>query len=107
MGIVSGMLLAGLISASQYGWHWVFYLYGLLSGTWCIFYVFLGFDSPAVHPSINQAERAYIETSLGKMDRKSVSCFAEEIDAIFSKIFCRISMFLGRKFLSLCQFGLF
>lgn len=73
MGIVAGMLLAGIISASQYGWPCVFYLYGLLSGTWCIFYAFLGFDSPAVHPSINQAERAYIESSLGKIDRKSVS----------------------------------
>ena len=31
---------------------------------WFIFWLILGFDSPATHPRISQSEREYIETSI-------------------------------------------
>ena len=34
--------------------------------TWFFFWIFLGFDSPASHPRISEAERKYIESSIAE-----------------------------------------
>ena len=37
---------------------------GIIGIIWFIFWLLLGFDSPATHPRISQSEREYIETSI-------------------------------------------
>ncbi|KAL1509308.1 hypothetical protein ABEB36_004070 [Hypothenemus hampei] len=69
-GTILGMFLTGLISGSSYGWPYAFYLYGVLGVIWCILMIILGFDSPALHPSINKSEKFYIENSLGHTEKK-------------------------------------
>lgn len=70
-GTVFGMFATGLLSASWYGWPMVFYLYGGFGFAWCIAMTLFGYNSPAEHPTINTAEKLYIETSLGHTDEKA------------------------------------
>ena len=39
---------------------------GIIGIIWFIFWLLLGFDSPATHPRISQSERKYIETSISE-----------------------------------------
>ncbi|XP_066140951.1 putative inorganic phosphate cotransporter [Euwallacea fornicatus] len=70
-GTILAMFITGMISASWYGWPMAFYLYGVLGICWCVAMVCLGYDSPALHPSISTAERLYIEKSLGHTNKKT------------------------------------
>ncbi|XP_060526465.1 putative inorganic phosphate cotransporter [Cylas formicarius] len=69
-GTVLAMLVTGFISGSTYGWPAVFYLYGSLGVGWCIIMAIFGYNSPSLHPTISQAEKLYIEKSLGHTDEK-------------------------------------
>ncbi|XP_066253943.1 putative inorganic phosphate cotransporter isoform X2 [Euwallacea similis] len=71
LGIVVGMLVAGLVSGSWYGWPLVFYLYGGLTALWCVIFWFFGFNSPGEHPTISDMERCYIEHSLGEGEKEN------------------------------------
>ncbi|CAG9767285.1 unnamed protein product [Ceutorhynchus assimilis] len=71
-GTVVGMLVTGVFSASNFGWPLVFYLYGVLSLVWAIFALMFMNNSPADHPSITEAEKYYIEHSLGHTEEKTV-----------------------------------
>ncbi|XP_066140938.1 putative inorganic phosphate cotransporter [Euwallacea fornicatus] len=71
LGIVVGMLVAGVVSESWFGWPLVFYLYGGLSALWCITFWFFGFNSPGEHPTISDVERCYIEHSLGEGEKEN------------------------------------
>eukprot|EP00095_Tigriopus_kingsejongensis_P002637 maker-scaffold441_size170131-snap-gene-0.28 protein:Tk02637 transcript:maker-scaffold441_size170131-snap-gene-0.28-mRNA-1 annotation:"hypothetical protein TcasGA2_TC006625" len=51
------------------GWEYVFYLFGGLGVVWFGFWAALIHDSPAKHPRISEAERKYIQDSIG--DRNS------------------------------------
>ena len=42
---------------------------GTLGTLWFIFWLFLGFDSPASHPRISLAERKYIESSIAEANK--------------------------------------
>ncbi|XP_076262233.1 putative inorganic phosphate cotransporter isoform X3 [Rhynchophorus ferrugineus] len=64
-GTVVGMLLTGVISASDFGWPTVFYMYGAASIAWSILSAIFSYNRPSVHPSISDAEKFYIEASLG------------------------------------------
>ncbi len=48
----------------------LFYGFSILSGVvgivWFIFWLLLGYSSPATHPRISYAERKYIETSIAE-----------------------------------------
>ncbi|XP_050302077.1 putative inorganic phosphate cotransporter isoform X2 [Anthonomus grandis grandis] len=70
-GTVVAMLITGIISASSYGWPMVFYLYGGLSLGWALLCLIFTHNSPGVHPRISEAERYYIEHSLGETEEKS------------------------------------
>lgn len=37
---------------------------GAVGTTWFVFWLFLGFDSPATHPRISPEEKKYIESSI-------------------------------------------
>ncbi|XP_076245186.1 putative inorganic phosphate cotransporter [Calliopsis andreniformis] len=65
IGNVACLLSSGLLSASSLGWPSCFYFWGgitIVSG--CLF-LLIGKESPAVHSSIPEDEKEYIETSLG------------------------------------------
>lgn len=66
------MLLTGVISASSFGWPLVFYLYGGASLVWSVLCLIFIYNSPAVHPSITEPERYFIEHSLGHSEGKTV-----------------------------------
>lgn len=66
-------ILCGFLM-DAWGWEAVFYFTGSVGTIWYLAWLFLVFDSPAQHPRISQAERKFIEDSLGKtVNKKSVS----------------------------------
>ncbi|CAG9761905.1 unnamed protein product [Ceutorhynchus assimilis] len=69
-GTVVGMMVTGLISATQYGWPMIFYIYGALGVLTSILLGLTGYNTPAEHPRIGEAEKLYIESSLGNTDEK-------------------------------------
>lgn len=64
-------LFGFVISISS--WEWVYYLCGILGLIWFIGWQYFVYDSPAKHPRIDPAERAYIEQSLGTSVQSKVS----------------------------------
>jgi len=67
VGAIIGIPLAGLIVAS-YGWHMVFYIFGVL-GFALVGLVLLRLrDDPASHPHISKDEREKIETAIARAD---------------------------------------
>ncbi|XP_043493359.1 sialin isoform X1 [Polistes fuscatus] len=56
--------LCGFIIA-HFGWKVVFYTTGTIGLTWCLFWYFFAFDTPAAHPRISQQELRYIRGSIG------------------------------------------
>jgi len=70
------MLVSGALAATKYGWPMIFYVYGSCGVLVSILFAVLGHNSPAVDPSISEAERYYIENSLGHTKKKHVRmCF--------------------------------
>uniref|UniRef100_W5MHU1 Solute carrier family 17 member 6b n=1 Tax=Lepisosteus oculatus TaxID=7918 RepID=W5MHU1_LEPOC len=64
-GAVIAMPLAGILV--QYsGWSSVFYVYGCFGMFWYMFWILVSYESPAVHPTITDEERSYIEESIGE-----------------------------------------
>ncbi|KAG7333318.1 hypothetical protein KOW79_003453 [Hemibagrus wyckioides] len=64
-GAVIAMPLAGVL-VQYVGWPSVFYIYGVFGIIWYTFWLLLAYESPAVHPTISEEERSYIETSIGE-----------------------------------------
>ncbi|KAJ8261625.1 hypothetical protein GJAV_G00156440 [Gymnothorax javanicus] len=71
-GAVIAMPLAGIL-VQYVGWPSVFYIYDLYVGfggvfgvIWYVFWLILAYESPAVHPTISEEERTYIETTIGE-----------------------------------------
>lgn len=60
-GTVLGLLCTGLLSGSPWGWPSVFYVAGSTGLLWCLSWYLLGADGPAVHHSIQEPERLFIE----------------------------------------------
>ncbi|XP_066993793.2 vesicular glutamate transporter 3 [Anabrus simplex] len=56
--------LCGFLIA-HFGWRVVFYVTGSLGVLWCLMWLLLAFDTPALHPRITTTERNYIENSVG------------------------------------------
>lgn len=71
-GTVVAMLLTGVISASSFGWPLVFYLYGGAALVWSVLCLIFIYNSPAVHPTIGEPEKYFIEHSLGHSEGKTV-----------------------------------
>ncbi|XP_015420937.1 PREDICTED: vesicular glutamate transporter 1 [Myotis davidii] len=64
-GAVVAMPLAGVLV--QYsGWSSVFYVYGSFGIFWYLFWLLVSYESPALHPSISEEERKYIEEAIGE-----------------------------------------
>ena len=66
IGTVISMPLTGWLCSLDFlgGWPLAFYLFGIVGIVWFIFWMFLVYDKPAVHPRISTKERLYIERSI-------------------------------------------
>lgn len=56
--------ITGLL-CQTWGWEYVFYIYGGLGVAWFFLWIAFVYDSPTKHPSISEAERTYIQESIG------------------------------------------
>ncbi|ESO86939.1 hypothetical protein LOTGIDRAFT_128007 [Lottia gigantea] len=64
-GAVLGMPVSGVLT--QYlGWQSGFYFFGALGLLWTVIWWFFSFERPSTHPTISEAEKIYIETSIGE-----------------------------------------
>lgn len=58
---------------SYLSWEWVYHLSALMGTIWYCCWLYCVYDTPAKHPRIDPAERAYIEHAIGdtcKVDKK-------------------------------------
>ena len=53
LGVVLALPISGFI-ASEFGWEYVFYLFGLLTLVWLIFWSLLASSSPAEHAGLSE-----------------------------------------------------
>lgn len=61
------MPISGYLVETSLGWPSIFYLFGILGLVWSIFWFFIGYNTPAVHPKISSEEKKYIESALGTL----------------------------------------
>ena len=59
-GAAAPALAARFIESPYIGWRWAFVIFGCLGVVWAWFFARWFRDDPAIHPSVNDAERAYI-----------------------------------------------
>jgi ACS family sodium-dependent inorganic phosphate cotransporter-like MFS transporter 5 len=78
LGTVLTMPISGQLAASSLGWPSIFYFFGILGIGWAVLFYCLGCDEPAVHSRISDAERVYIDQSLGNSsgDRQKIVSIA-------------------------------
>jgi len=70
VGIIVGMLLAGVLSDYGFagGWPSVFYVFGMFGCVWSVAWFLLCYNSPVTHPRISTVELKYWETMIGTTD---------------------------------------
>lgn len=83
-GTIVTMPITGFISASWVGWPPTFYLFGGLGYCWALIWAFLGANGPGEHKTISEAERCYIESSLGTTENTQTT--ATPWKAIFTSL---------------------
>ncbi|KAL9881863.1 major facilitator superfamily transporter 10 isoform 2-T2 [Glossina fuscipes fuscipes] len=66
IGTVISLPLSGWLCSLDFlgGWPLSFYLFGAMGLIWFIFWMFLVYDKPSMHPRISTKERMYIENSM-------------------------------------------
>ncbi|CAF3735267.1 unnamed protein product [Rotaria sp. Silwood1] len=64
-GAVLGIPLSGILT-EYFNWQIAFYFYGLVGIIWSIYWWYFSYERPAIHPKITEAERVYIEESIGE-----------------------------------------
>ncbi|KAI8127992.1 hypothetical protein FF38_10281 [Lucilia cuprina] len=66
IGTVISMPLTGWLCSLDFmgGWPLAFYLFGIVGIIWFIFWMFLVYDKPSMHPRISRKERVFIERSI-------------------------------------------
>ncbi|XP_044726850.1 sialin-like isoform X2 [Chrysoperla carnea] len=52
-----------------FGWEIVFYLTGVVTLVWTIFWWNLVYDSPSKHPRISEAEKEYLQNEISQIDK--------------------------------------
>ncbi|CAH1790135.1 unnamed protein product [Owenia fusiformis] len=71
VGALVASILTGILCAAL-GWDSIFYVFGILCILWLFLWMFHGYDSPRDHPRISEAEREFIEDSIGQYDPKEL-----------------------------------
>ncbi|CAF1302986.1 unnamed protein product [Adineta steineri] len=68
VGVVVTTPLAGILCASAFlgGWPSSFYVFGVITCIWFIFWCFFAYNSPSQHPRCSKKERDYITAVLPK-----------------------------------------
>ncbi|CAF4376319.1 unnamed protein product, partial [Rotaria sp. Silwood2] len=64
-GAVLGIPLSGILT-EYLNWQVAFYFYGLVGIIWSGYWWYFSYERPAIHPKISEAERVYIEESIGE-----------------------------------------
>ncbi|CAH4029405.1 unnamed protein product [Pieris brassicae] len=64
VGNILGPLISGLILADGGDWANVFYVFGGLGIIWFVFWVFLCYSTPNLHPFISDEERSYLNKNI-------------------------------------------
>lgn len=69
-GTIISLPLSGWLCTLDWmgGWPLAFYIFGALGVVWFIFWMFLVYDSPAVHPRISEEEKNYIQRTTRSKD---------------------------------------
>lgn len=62
MGNAGGGLIIGYTSS----WESPFYVFGVSGIIWFVFWLFLGFSEPRLHPYLSETEKKYLEDELSK-----------------------------------------
>eukprot|EP00794_Sanderia_malayensis_P005562 gene5562-6248_t len=67
VGNIIAIPITGMLAKYGFdgGWPSVFYCFGFFAIAWYALWEYLAADTPAHHPTISKAERAYIEASIG------------------------------------------
>lgn len=66
------MFISGIFASSEYGWPWIFYTFSGVNLIWCLFFAFLGVNSPKEHATITEAERNFICLTTGETKQEEV-----------------------------------
>lgn len=72
-GSLAMLPASGLLASSAGGWPSVFYVGGIVTLIWVLFWCVLGANSPEEHRSISKEEQEYIVRSLKNTTSKTVS----------------------------------
>lgn len=70
-GVMFSMPITGEL-IKRIGWHAPFYFYGTCGIVWFFSWLWLVFEKPSKHPTIDARELLYIESSLGKSTQTQV-----------------------------------
>ncbi|KAL1239124.1 putative vesicular glutamate transporter eat-4 [Trichinella pseudospiralis] len=63
-GAVVGLPLSAMMT-SYVSWSAAFYFYGICGCVWFLFWYFMTFEKPCIHPTISDEEKIMIETRIG------------------------------------------
>ena len=76
--------LAGYLCASDFlgGWPAAFYVFGVITCIWFVFWCFFAYNTPDQHPRCTESERTYLLAHLPKTEK---SLFIEYL--IFDHLF--------------------
>lgn len=93
-----GIPLCGIL-VRHAGWQSPFYFYGCMGVVWYIFWIWLVFERPSKHPTMDVKELLYIQNSLGESTNSAIPKFSAipwkafftslPVWAIFVANFCR------------------
>ncbi len=72
LGTVGALFLTPAIVLT-WGWHWVFYCFGLLGFVWFGLWYFLASDSPETHPTIHPTEAQFIRSNTPLVQKNDVT----------------------------------
>ncbi|XP_043246791.1 vesicular glutamate transporter 1-like [Amphibalanus amphitrite] len=70
-GAVFGMPISALLT-DNISWPAPFYFYGFVALVWYVFWLWLSFEKPAIHPNISERELSFIEDSLAGQKGQSI-----------------------------------
>jgi ACS family sodium-dependent inorganic phosphate cotransporter-like MFS transporter 6/7/8 len=87
-GAVLGIPLSGILT-EYFNWQIAFYFYGIIGMIWSVYWWHFSYERPAIHPKISEAERIYIEESIGEACSISnkVKHFNELISCEMNRVF--------------------
>ncbi|XP_031630362.1 putative inorganic phosphate cotransporter [Contarinia nasturtii] len=71
VGTIGGTYLAAMFIHHFKSWHEVFYIFGVLTIVWCLFFILLCYNDPDCHPFITDYEKTYLLDELGQQQQIS------------------------------------